>query len=156
MKINWDILAVVVSLLVIIVGWGVSVELRMAQHSTIQSIEASVVSVKGSIDALATRVQNIEKLLTPVIVDHRVQKELERLKAEGLKGMDTEIRPSMIMPLPSPPPAPAPVAPRKASPQISGSKKEDATDPMAEARKRAEVWAENAIQEGQQRRPAGK
>ena len=62
MKLNWDVdwgfVSVVVAILIVIIGWGVSVEVRMAQHASLNTVQESV-------DAIGSRTQNIEKLLLP-------------------------------------------------------------------------------------------
>jgi prefoldin subunit 5 len=70
MKIDWGFISVVFAILIVSIGWGVSVEIRMSQQASMKTIQESV-------DALVSRTQNIEKLLIPVIVDYKVRKEVE-------------------------------------------------------------------------------
>ena len=93
MRIDWGFISVVFAILIVSVGWGVSVEIRMSQQVSIKNIQESV-------DALVSRTQNIEKLLVPVIVDYRVRKEVEE-KMSKIKHP----------PVPSPVPTSAPSLP---------------------------------------------
>ena len=70
MRIDWGFISVISAILIVSIGWGVSVEIRMSQHASMKNIQESV-------DTLVSRTQNIEKLLVPVIVDYRVRKEVE-------------------------------------------------------------------------------
>ena len=125
MKLNWDVdwgfVSVVVAILIVIIGWGVSVEVRMAQHASLNTVQESV-------DAIGSRTQNIEKLLLPIIVDYKVRKELENMSASH-----TTPEPSIGL---------------KVSPKMTikatGPKKAE------DIEHRAQHWAEQEIMRGQQ------
>jgi hypothetical protein len=68
MKINWGIAEVVLAAIVISVGWAVSVEVRMAQHKSLENI--------------SQRLGNIEELMLPVLVDFKTRQEVEKRLAE--------------------------------------------------------------------------
>ena len=91
-KIDWSFIGVIVAILIVVVGWGVSVEVRMSSHASVQSVEQEQKQLESRIamrqtaedtrDAAAdARMANLEKLLVPVIVDYRVRKELEAAKS---------------------------------------------------------------------------
>jgi hypothetical protein len=61
---NLGMLETLVIVLIAVIAWGVSVEVRLSNHNTMQSI--------------LKRMENLETLLTPVLVDWKVQKELEK------------------------------------------------------------------------------
>jgi len=64
LRVDWQAMAVVVFIIAGLVGWSISVEVRMAQHATAE--------------ILSQRVKNIEDLMTPMLVDWRVQQELKK------------------------------------------------------------------------------
>lgn len=72
MKIDWSIVSFIASLLIVVISWGVSVEVRMTRHVSIQTVEDSV-------EVLTVRVANLEQLLVPIIVNYRVQEELKKV-----------------------------------------------------------------------------
>ena len=118
MKLDWNFISVLVAVIIVVGGWGVSVELRMAQHASLNTIQESL-------DNVNSRVQNIEKLLMPVIVDYRVRKELEDRAAKAI---------------PTPPTPPAPKVTSHPHPAPVKSDVES----------RAKQWAEEEIRRGQQ------
>lgn len=81
MKIDWQAVAVVVALLMTVLGWGVSVEVRMAHYSSLQEIH--------------DRLGVIEKNLQDLLVDMKVREELEK------KGV---VMPSLLPEIPAPMP----------------------------------------------------
>jgi hypothetical protein len=70
MKIDWQAVAVVVALIMTCLGWGVSVEVRMAHYSSLQEIQ--------------NRLEVIEKNLQELLVDMKVREELEKKGIVGL------------------------------------------------------------------------
>jgi hypothetical protein len=91
-KINWSAVSVLLAILIVVIGWGVSVEIRISSHASIESVSDEQKKLETRIsnrqiaedtrDAAAdARMSNLEKLLVPIIVDYRVRKELEAAKA---------------------------------------------------------------------------
>jgi hypothetical protein len=62
-RIDWQAISVAVFLFITVIGWGVSIEVRMAQHTSYEN--------------LIDRVENIETNMLPVLVDYKVRKILE-------------------------------------------------------------------------------
>jgi|GEM_PF-4405330 len=125
---DWGFVAIVVSLLIVVISWGVSVEIRMTQHASIDRVQESV-------DTVASRIQNIEKLLLPVIVDYKVRKELEDRAAKTTTSIFSE---SPVNPAPAP-------SIRSVKPvKPTTAKKPD------DVEHRAQKWAEQEILRGQQ------
>jgi len=124
---DWGFVAIVVSLLIVVISWGVSVEIRMTQHASIDRVQESV-------DTVASRIQNIEKLLLPVIVDYKVRKELEDRAARAAASISE-------YPI-NPAPAPSIRSIKPVKPTTA--KKPD------DLEHRAQKWAEQEILRGQQ------
>jgi hypothetical protein len=82
-KIDWGAAAVLVPTLLALLGWGISIEVRLSRQSEAKE--------------LSTRIQNLETLMLPLLVDWKVEQELKKHAAE--------------------PPAPAPVLPRISPPK---------------------------------------
>jgi len=113
MKINWGIAEVALAAVVIAVGWAISVEVRMAQHKSIENI--------------SQRLENIEELMLPVLVDFKTRQEVEKRLAE--RGYRT------------PPPEPiGEFMEHDHSPSI-------AEEIMEEESSKAESWARDAIRQ---------
>lgn len=55
----------------VVIGWGVSVEVRMSRSASLNSIQEGIDSLKSAHEANTKRLQNIEKL------DYNVRKEVE-------------------------------------------------------------------------------
>lgn len=121
-KIDWNIVSIILSILIVTVGWGVSVEIRMAQHASMNDLEESI-------DHLTTRVSNLEELLIPIIVDYRVQKEVEITKKKET----------------IPPPMP-PMPPNNEKPKDTPMK------PLSQVISDAERWTQEAITRGQNKK----
>ena len=64
-RINWNIMAILAPVLVAIIGWGYSIENRLA-------------AISSSTDVV-NRVQILEELVTPLVVEHRVAEKLKEL-----------------------------------------------------------------------------
>ena len=112
-RVNWSFVSVVLAVLIVVIGWGVSVEIRISAHASIESVAEEQKKLETRISNRQTtedardaasdaRMSNLEKLLVPVIVDYRVRKELEAAKAshsvkvpevdkEAKKWVDKEI-----------------------------------------------------------------
>jgi hypothetical protein len=121
-----------------VIGWGVSVEIRMSQNASFNTIQ-------DSIDTLVGRTQNIEKLLLPVIVDYKVRKEIEEKMSKILPPI----------PFPTPPillEKPVIKSPTKV-PTIAPSYVEPNVQQTPEMIDKAKKWAEEKIQEGQPKKP---
>ena len=110
-RINWTAIAAVVALITSVLTWVISVEVRFAKQSDINSV--------------TQRIENIEQLLTPVLVDWKVKEELKKY------GVFHTVPAPMAMPPgegnPSVEPTPLPTF----------DKLED----------RAKRWADNAVQQ---------
>ena len=81
MKINWTIVAILVPVVLMIIGWG-------------YSIESSLAVVSSSVD-LSNRVAILEELVTPLIIDYKVE--------QTLKNMGVDVGRNYIQPNPAPP-----------------------------------------------------
>lgn len=86
MKVDWQAAAVVVFVVAALIGWGVSVEVRLAQHA--------------GVETLSQRIKNIEDLMTPVLVDWKVQLELKKY---GIAPMLVPVPPTPVPSTPVPP-----------------------------------------------------
>jgi hypothetical protein len=62
LKINWNIAAIVLPLLVGLIGWGVTVETRIDRALDVDA-----------------RLSNIEELLRPLLVEYEVRKRLDEM-----------------------------------------------------------------------------
>jgi hypothetical protein len=113
MKVDWQAAAVVVFIVAALIGWGVSVEVRLAQHA--------------GVETLSQRIKNIEDLMTPVLVDWKVQQELRKY--------GVMVAPTPMSPTPSPDPPVLPVVP--GPPKRSQS----------EIEKDAQKWAKEQVQQ---------
>lgn len=145
-NIDWGFVSVIVAVLIVAVGWGVSVEIRMSQHASFNTIQESI-------DTLVSRIQNIERLLIPVIVDYRVRKEVEE------KMSKVSMLPPPIPSLPLAP-APVPALPEditqgvpelrgRSSSLLNPSQSPQEKKWIKEAETTAERWVKEKIQEGQ-------
>jgi hypothetical protein len=167
MRFNWNAIAAIGPIIFVIVGWGISIEVRMSQRLDIQSIEKELGAIRleehqqsqtisnqinnftTEVRGMVRRIQNLEDVLTPVLVDYRVRKELERqgvpyfpspipvpaVRAPALsRGSERsgklEVAPSIVSNPPNPP-----------NPKVMQK-------PIEEA---AQRWAQEAIQRGQQK-----
>lgn len=73
MKLDWQALTFVVTLILGMVGWGVSVEVRLSQNQN------------QSIDSIKRRLKEVEDNMLPLLVDAKVR---ERLKEMGESSAD--------------------------------------------------------------------
>lgn len=150
MRINWNALAAIAPLFIVILGWAISIEVRMSQHANIETIQNEINAMKleehqerqtisnqinsftTEVRGLVRRIQNLEEILTPMLVDYKVRKELEK-----------------STPAPNPAPAPAPPTWDRATPSLP--KFSLLPNPsQSPIEKEAEKWAKEAIQKGQQ------
>jgi hypothetical protein len=107
-KFDWDVLKIIAPLLIALVGWCISIEVRL----------------KGtSIDNLTRRIETIETVMVPLLVEHKVN---DILKEYGISD-------SKIPKLTTPPSIPAPMPPSTPLP----IKLPD----VGQVRRDAEVWA---------------
>lgn len=122
MKLNIGLLEVIVLVLITVVGWAISLEVRLANATDYNS-----------------RLKNLEELMLPIMVDWKVRKEME--KAGHMSGYFEHVGcpiPEPAYPAPMPPPdvvggdpAPEPDKPPVDVPQVE----QDAED-----------WAQEMIQ----------
>jgi len=62
--VDWQAITVIVFIIAGMIGWSISVEVRIAQHA--------------SVETLSQRIKNIEDVMTPVLIDWKVQQELRK------------------------------------------------------------------------------
>ena len=127
MKIDWQAAAVVVFIVAALIGWGVTVEVRMAQHA--------------GVEALSQRIKNIEDLMTPVLVDWKVQQELRKY---GIAPMLVPVPPTPV------PPTEHPMVGRESdlpTPVPLPTKEPD----HSQIEKDAQKWASDRVQQRSQR-----
>jgi hypothetical protein len=131
MKVDWQAAAVVVFIVAALIGWGVSVEVRLAQHA--------------GVEMMSQRIKNIEDLMTPVLVDWKVQQELKKY------GMVPMVAPVPPTPVPTPvPPTEHPMIGRELdlpTPVPSSTEKPD----HSQIEKDAQKWASDRVQQRSQR-----
>jgi hypothetical protein len=96
MRLNWGAIGAIIPLSAVIFGWAISIEVRLTQHSEIGTIKGDlnilkeemhqdaqkltdeIIGYSAEVRGLTRRIQNIEEILTPVLVDFKVRKELEK------------------------------------------------------------------------------
>jgi len=91
-RFNWTALAIMITALIAVMGWAISVESRLTEY-------------KASMN-LNERVKNLEELMVPVLVDYKVKKEMEKLEAERAVRRAASGKskgPAMVAPNPVPP-----------------------------------------------------
>jgi hypothetical protein len=128
-QVDWSFVSVILAAIIAIIsaiGWGVSVETRLSQHASLNTIQESV-------DNLVGRTQNIEKLLLPVIVDYKVRKEVEEKLSKAL--------PAPYIRSPAPPDLLDPNGSPSITPDVQQTPKMVSD---------AEKWAKEQILKGQQ------
>jgi len=114
-RINWTAIAAIVALITSILTWVISVEVRFARQEDINSV--------------TQRIVNIEKLMTPMLVDWKVKQELKKY------GIDIN---------PIPPPEPRGLPPGDGEPSITPIPQ---LPPLTKLEDGAKRWAENAVQQ---------
>lgn len=121
---DWQAMGVIVALIVGVVGWGVSVEVRIAQQSNVESV--------------TKRIKNLEELLVPMLVDWKVNEELEKLGVDShgqhhVPKPELKIEPKPEEPQPKPEEPPKPNSPPKVD--------------KGQLKVNAQRWAEDRVQQ---------
>ncbi len=94
-KVNWPVVQTLVTILLILIGWGISVEVRLSKSDSIGDVSKRVESYEQT---TINRISNLENALMPVLVEYKLGLLLKE-KAPALPPVPPAPSPtSMVVP----------------------------------------------------------
>ncbi len=88
-KFEWSMFTFLVPIILAVIGWGISVEVRMSKSDVL--IDAKVAKMDSALD-FSERVKHIEDMLLPLLVDWKVNQELKKLQSKPMAAVPDKVR----------------------------------------------------------------